>query len=257
MTAAASACCACPHTQPRLRQWLGGPGVEDDGADRELRLQVDQQPVRAVSPNTGLPRRPVAIDETVILLTLSLSITIDTPTKGRGVVQQNDSLVDGWPTLREPAAPPQTAVLAASVLKKPETAGVVVIEQPAGRVGSAPTVTRTPRPPAEPTAGGETAVHKAKRLMSPPCTGGEIELRAAPAEEPGREPGERVLGRGSAGACGSHASSQRQRQAALSTTPRFRRAGGSTRQTGREASRGCPGRLADRDFHSVGNLRAV
>ena len=37
----------------------------------------------------------VAIDETVILLTLSLFLTIDTPTKGRGGCQQNDSLAGG------------------------------------------------------------------------------------------------------------------------------------------------------------------
>ena len=48
--------------------------------------------------NCFTERQPhLAVDETVILLTrsLSLSITIDAPAKGRGGVQQNDSLVNG------------------------------------------------------------------------------------------------------------------------------------------------------------------
>ena len=45
---------------------------------------------------TAAPQRKVVIDETVILPTLSLVITIDTPAKIRGGVQQNDSLVNGY-----------------------------------------------------------------------------------------------------------------------------------------------------------------
>ena len=41
----------------------------------------------------------LAVGETVILLT-PLSIHIETPTKGRGGVQQNDSLADGYTIIR-------------------------------------------------------------------------------------------------------------------------------------------------------------
>ena len=64
-----------------LAMTLGAPGLAGAAAERRMAA--------------GPAAIEVAIDETVFLLTLSLSITVDTPTEGRGGVQQNNSLADG------------------------------------------------------------------------------------------------------------------------------------------------------------------
>ena len=73
------------------------------------------------------PRRGLAVDETVILLTLSLSITVDTPTKGGGGVQQNDSLVRGW------RGPPRNGWMVQRPTNLANPLGPSPLPQPIGR----------------------------------------------------------------------------------------------------------------------------
>ena len=74
------------------------------------------------------PPSQLVVRTAVILLTLSLSVTIDTPTNGRGGMQQNGSLAELCPT------PAGQLVVRTAVAQHPLAAAAHRVPEPGGSV---------------------------------------------------------------------------------------------------------------------------